>query len=140
LPFEGLFFQLAFLPDFRRAAPLDDEHGLLVEVTLDIERPAGRYFDNIKAPEGFDAEKLDIGALAAEALPGLHRQVLHLMHADAAIDRHAFVFHEPVIGALGSSELADAGVLARLGFVPMGPRSVVMHGRPRNVGARGRAY
>ncbi len=73
LPFEGLLLHLAFLPDFRRAATFDDEHGLLIKMTLDVERPPGRYFDDIDAPQGFDAEELDIGALAAEPLPRLYR-------------------------------------------------------------------
>src|SRR5712671_5359293 len=47
----------------------------------------------------------DIGAVAAEPLPRLHRQVLHLVHADAAIDRHALVFHETIVGAGRTSEL-----------------------------------
>src|SRR5450432_1733288 len=97
LPFEGMLLHLAFLPDFRRAATFDDEHGLLIKMTLDVERPAGRHFDNIDAPQSFDAEELNIAAPAAEALPRLHREVLHLVHANAAIDRHALVFHETIV-------------------------------------------
>src|SRR5204863_55264 len=81
--------RVALLPDFGRAATLDDEKDLLVHVLLGVERARGRDLHDIAAPLGLGAVKLDIVAAAAGALPGRERQVLHFAYADAAEHRDA---------------------------------------------------
>ena len=119
--------RLPFLPDFGRAAAFDDQHDLLVEMPLDIERAGARHLDHIHAPQALGAVELDVAAAPAEPLPRRHRQVLHAPHADAAIDRHALRFHEAVVGHRLALELAEAGVLAGLGLVPMDLIGRVVH-------------
>jgi two-component system copper resistance phosphate regulon response regulator CusR len=126
---------LAFLPDLGGAAAFDHQADFLVEVTLDIERAGAGHLDHVLAPQPFGAEQLDIAAAAAEPLPRLHRQVLHPPHSDAAIDRHAFRLHEGVVGHGLALEFAEAGVLARLGLVPVGTGDVV-HGALYRCAAR----
>ena len=109
-----MLLALALLPDLGRAAAFDDEHDFFIEVPLDIERAAAGHFDDIEAPQAFGAEELDERAAAAEPLPRYQRQVLHLAHADAAVERHAFGLHETVIGHRLALELSEAGVLAGL--------------------------
>ena len=131
---------LALLPDFGGAAAFDDEHDLLIKMPLDIERAGGRHLDHVAAPQAFGAVELDVAAASAEPLPRHERQILDAPHADAAIDRHAFRLHEAVIGHGRAFELAEAGVLAGLGFVPMDLVWRVVHGkflaRPRAAGPR----
>jgi len=43
---------------------------------------------------------------------------VHTLQSDASVDRHSFVFHEPVIGELGTRECARSGVLAALALEP----------------------
>ena len=50
LPLEHMPPGLAFLPHLRRAAPLDDEHDLLVEMLLDIKGARAGDLDDIGAP------------------------------------------------------------------------------------------
>ena len=125
LPFEDVPLALALLPDLGRAAAFDDEHDFLVEMPLDIERAGARHFDDIDAPQALGAEELDVGAAAAEPLPRLQRQILHAAHADAAIDRHAFGLHEPVIGQRLALEFAEARRSRRPWARASGPRSGV---------------
>jgi len=59
---------LAFLPHFRRAAALDHQHDLFVEVALDVERAGAGNLDHVGAPEALGAVELDIAAAPAEPL------------------------------------------------------------------------
>src|SRR5262245_21282453 len=86
LPFEHVLLGLAFLPHFGGAAALDHQANLLIEMAIDIERAGARYLDHVLAPQPFGAKQLDVGAAPAEPLPRLHRQVLHALDPDAAID------------------------------------------------------
>src|SRR6266567_5844039 len=121
---------LALLPDFGRAASLELQHDLLIEMTLDIQRTRARHLRHIHAPQALGSIKLDVGAAPAQPLPWRHRQVLNAHGTDAAIDRHALIFHESVIGQFRPLESAKAGVLTRLRFVPMGVLHRVMHRTP----------
>src|SRR5947207_14959512 len=87
LPLEDVSLRVALLPDFGRAATLDDEKDLLVHVLLGVERARGRDLHDIAAPLGLGAVKLDIVAAAAGALPGRERQVRPLASAAAATHR-----------------------------------------------------
>ena len=127
LPFERGLLRLAFLPDFRRAAPFDDHHDLFVEMPFDLERAARRHLDDIHAPQAFGAIKLDLGAASAKPLPRGEGQVEHGPAADAAVAGNAFRFHELVIGHGRPLELAEAGILAGLRFVPMLAFVVMRH-------------
>src|ERR1700704_1955847 len=88
---------LAFLPDFGGAAALDHEHDLLIEMALDVERAGAGNFNDIHAPKPLGAVELDVAPAPAKPRPRLHRQVLHPMHADATMDRHALRLHEAVV-------------------------------------------
>ena len=87
---------------------------------LGIERAGARDLDHVAAPHAFGAVELDVGALAAQPLPGLHRQVLHGLHADAAEDRDAFRLHEQVVRRLRPAEFAEAGAVDAGWLVPVG--------------------
>src|SRR5437773_10949519 len=99
LPLEDVSLRVTLLPDFGRAATLDDEKDLLVHVLLGIERARGRNLHDIAAPLGFGAVELDIVAAPAGALPGRERQVLHPADPDAAEHGDTLGFHEGVVGS-----------------------------------------
>ena len=54
--------------------PLNNVNQLLVEMIFRIERAAGRDLADVHAGETFHAFEIDVGAVAAGALPGLERQ------------------------------------------------------------------
>ena len=120
LPFEDVLLAVAFEPDLGRAAALGDQVDFLVEVLFRIERAGARHLDDVAAPFALGAVELDVGALAAQALPGLHRQVEHGLDADVAEDRDAVRLHEQVVGRLRTAEFADAGAVDAGRFVPVG--------------------
>src|SRR5262249_11375424 len=128
LPLKGPLARITLLPDFGRAPAFDDEHDLLVEVMLDVERPGRGNLDHVHAPEAFGTVELDIGPTSAKPSPWRHRQVLHPPYADAAVDRHTLRLHEAVVGHRFAQELAETRVLAGLGLVPMDLIGRVMHG------------
>src|SRR5262245_57306302 len=123
---------LAGLPDFGGAASFDDKDDFFIKVPFDVERTGSRHFDHVASPKPLGAVKLNIAAAAAETAPGRKRQVLHAPHADAAIDRHPFGVHEAVIGHRSAIELAETGVFAGLGFMPVRLMRGVVHGRDLN--------
>ena len=127
LPFESVALGIAFEPDFGRAASLHDEVDFLEEMLLRVERAAPRHLDEIAAPFGFRAVKLDIGALAAQALPRHEGQVLHLADADIAETGNALGLHELVIGGLHPAPFAVAGPLSAGRLVPMNLARYIMH-------------
>ena len=127
LPFEDVALILALLPHLGGAAAFDHQHDFFVEMPLDIQRAGAGHFDDVKPPQSFGAEQLDERAATAEPRPGHERQILHPAHADAAIARHAFGLHEAVIGQRLALEFSEAGVLARLRFMPMGAIGGVVH-------------
>ena len=135
------------LPDFGRAAALDDEDHLFVKVLVGVQCAGPRHLDDVAAPQAFGAVELDIAAPTAQALPRCERQILHSAGANTAVNRNALRFHEAVIGHLRALEFTQSGVFALFWFVPMGPVGNVVH-RPcleiftcvaRLLGARGRA-
>ena len=101
LPFEGELLRIAVYPDFGRAAAVNDEILLFVEMLFGIQRAGAGNFDDITAPQPFGAEQLNERAVAAHALPRFARQVLHPAHADIAINRNPLRFHEVVIRRVG---------------------------------------
>ena len=115
-------------PDFGRAAALGDQVDFLVDVLFRIERAGARNFDDVAAPFPFGAVKLDVGALAAQTLPGLHRQIEDGLQADVAENRDAVGLHEQVVGRLGTAEFADAGPVDAGRLVPVGLSGDFMHG------------
>src|SRR5204862_4687612 len=127
LPLEDVSLRVALLPDFGRAATLDDEKDLLVHVLLGVERARGRALHDIAAPLGLGAVKLDIVAAAAGALPGRERQVLHFAYADAAAHRDALGRHEGVVGGGLFLELAESGLARARRLVPAGLVFFVWH-------------
>src|SRR5215468_5407218 len=132
LPLEHVSPGLAVLPDFSGAASFDDEDDLFIEMPLDVERAGGRHLDHVAAPKTLCAVKLDKAAAAAEPRPRCERQILHPPHADAAIDRHAFGVHEPVVGHGSAIELAETGVFAGRWFMPVGLMRGIVHGSDLN--------
>ena len=98
-------------------------------MALDIERTGARHLDHVHAPQPLGAVELDVRAAPAQPLPWLHRQILHAVNTDAAIDRHALRLHEDVVGHRLAQELAKARVLAGLGLVPVFLIGDVVHGR-----------
>ena len=74
-------------------------------------RTGARHFDDVAAPFALGAVQLNIAAAPAQARPWLQRQVLHFAHADVAVNRNAFGFHEQIIWRLRSAEFAEAGAL-----------------------------
>src|SRR5437868_352333 len=97
---------------------------------LCAERTGGWYLDHIHAPQALGAVELDVAPAPAQPPPRRHRQILHALHADAAEDRHAFRLHETVVRHRLPLELAKAGVLAGLWFMPVDLIGLVVHGAP----------
>src|SRR5437879_9708326 len=89
LPLEDVSLRVTLLPDFGRAATLDDQKDLLVHVPLRIERARGRDLHDVAAPLGLGAVELDVVAAAAGALPRRERQVLQFTDADPALRGYA---------------------------------------------------
>src|SRR5690348_6125571 len=127
LPFEYVPSGLAVLPDFGRTASFHDKDDFLIDVTFGVERCPRRHFDHIHAPQTFGAVELDIAAPSPESLPRPHRQLLHATRANPAIDWHALIFHEAVIGELGAAEIAESGVLPGFRLVPMRILDGIVH-------------
>src|SRR5258706_7181899 len=97
-------------------------------MALGVEPASARDFDHVTAPQTFGAIELYEGASAAEPLPRFERQLLHALHADAAINRHAFIFHEIIVGRVGPVPAADAGILSFVRLLPLGwVRGVLRH-------------
>src|SRR5262249_44685689 len=86
-----------------------------------------RHLDDVAAPFAFGTVELDIAAFAAQPLPWRERQILHLAHADIAVDRDAFRFHEQVVGRLRPAELAEAGSVVAGRLMPMRPVRKFVH-------------
>src|SRR5580704_7418637 len=129
---------VAFEPDLGRAATFDDEIDFLVHVLFGIERTCARNLDDVGTPFAFGAVQLDVSAAAAGALPRLQWQVLHFAHADVAVDRNLFRFHEEVVGRLRAIEFAEPGALESGWFVPMSLTVNFVHGaHPLCGGPRG---
>src|SRR4029077_2179794 len=78
-------------------------------------------------PRPLGPKQLDERAATAEPRPAHERQILHPAHADAAIARHALGLHEAVVGQRLALEFSEAGVLARLGLVPVDAVGCVVH-------------
>src|SRR5258708_4239523 len=110
LPLEDVSPCVTLLPDFGRAATLDDEKDLLVHVPLGIERARVRDLDDVAAPFGLGAVELDIVAAPAGALPGRERQVLHSAYPDAAEHGNALGLPERVVRRRVLLELAESGL------------------------------
>src|SRR5258706_4916286 len=89
-------------------------------MALGVEPAGARDFDHVTAPQTFGAIELNERASAAEPLPRFERQLLHTLHADAAINRHTFVLHEIIVGRVGPVPAADAGILAFVLLLPLG--------------------
>jgi len=88
LPFEHVLLVLmAVFPHLRRAAPLDDEVLLLIEVLHRVERAGARNLEHVAAPQVLRPPQLDEGRIAAHQLPRLQRQILHLAHPDPPENR-----------------------------------------------------
>ncbi len=121
LPFKDMHLVfMAFFPDFRGAAPFDDEILLLVDM-LDRDGRAGtRDFHHMAAPHSLGPEELYEGRVGAHHLPWFEGQILDLVDTDMAVDRNFLLFHPDVIGALGRLELAVTGTCQQiLGFNPI---------------------
>ena len=127
MPFENVALAVLVEPDLGRAAAFDHVVHFLVEMLFSIERAGARHLDHVAAPFAFGAVELDVGAFAAHALPRRHRQVLHLAHADIAVDRHAFRLHEQVVGCLRAVEFAEACAVDAGRLVPVGLVTQFMH-------------
>ena len=124
-------FAVVVEPDLGGAAAVNDQIDFFVEVLFRIERARSRHLDDVAAPFALGAVELDIATFAAQPLPRRKRQILHLAHADIAVDRNAFRFHEQVIGRLRPAELAEARPIVAGGLVPMGSAGEFVHLRPR---------
>ena len=96
-------------------------------MSFGIERAGTRHLDHVAAPFSLGAVELDVCSSAAQPFPRCQRKVLHLAHADAAVDRNPFRFHEQVIGCLRPAELAEAGPVLTGRFVPMRPAGQFVH-------------
>ena len=127
LPLEHVLLAVVVEPHLGRAAALGDQVDFLVDVLFRVERAGARDFDDVAAPFPFGAVKLDEGALAAQTLPGLHRQVEHGLEADVAEDRDPVGLHEQVVGRLGTAEFADAGPVDAGRLVPVGLFAYFVH-------------
>ena len=128
LPFEDVPPAIAVEPHLGGAAALDDEIDLLVEVLFRFERVGARHLDDVGAPFALGAVELDIRAFPAQPLPWRKRQILHLAHADIAIDGNALRFHEQVVGRLGPAERAETGSVVAGRLMPVRPAGQFMHG------------
>src|SRR5262249_49812921 len=121
LPFEDMTFAVVVEPDLGGAAAVNDEIDFLVEVLFGVECARSRHLDDVAAPLALGTVELDIATFAAQPLPRRKGQILHLAHADIAVDRDAFRFHEQVIGRLRPAELAEAGSVVAGRLMPMRP-------------------
>src|SRR5262249_24069214 len=92
-----------------------------------IERAGAGHLDDVAAPFALGAVQLDIRAFPAQSLPWRKRLVLHLAHADIALDGNALRFHEQVIGRLGPAERAETGSVVACRLMPVRPAGQVMH-------------
>src|SRR5438552_12550679 len=127
LPFEDVPLAIVVEPHLGGAAALDDEIDLFVEVLFRFERVGARHLDDVGAPFALGAVELDIRAFPAQPLPWRKRQILHLAHADIAIDGNALRFHEQVVGRLGPAERAETGSVVAGRLMPVRPAGQFMH-------------
>src|SRR5260370_10002490 len=97
-------FAVVVEPYLGGAAAVDDQIDFLVKVLFGIECAGSGHLDDVAAPLALGAVELDVGTFAAQALPRRKGQILHLAHADIAVDRDAFRFHEQVVGRLWAAE------------------------------------
>src|SRR5215472_634729 len=118
---------VAVEPDFGGAAPLDHEVDFLVQVSFRVKCAGPWYLDDVAAPFAFGAVQLDVAAFAAQPLPWRKWQILHLAHADVAVDRNALRFHEQVVGRLGSAALAASGRFVAARLMRMRPARPSIH-------------
>src|SRR5687767_6517201 len=82
LPFEMHFaFLFAGGPDLGRADALDDVDQLFIEMMFRIERAARRNLTDVHAGKTFHAFEIDVGTLAAGALPSFERQLGDILDA-----------------------------------------------------------
>ena len=119
LPFECLLLGLAVIPHFGRAAAFNHEDLLFIHMLFSIQCAARRNLNHIHAPQAFRTEELDVCAATAQTLPRLHRQIMHALHADGAMHRNAFCFHEAIIRHGGARKIPEASIFASLWLVPM---------------------
>src|SRR5690349_2670197 len=96
-------------------------------MALGVERARARQLDHIHAPQAFAPVELNQGPAAAEALPIGEGKILDPAHANVAVDGYPFLIHELVVGHFRPLELAEAGPLAGLGFMPMRAANGVVH-------------
>src|SRR4029434_9363739 len=85
-----------------------------------VEPTGAGNFDDVTTPQPLGAVELNERAAAAKALPLFERQLLDPLHADPAVNRHAFVLHEVVVRRIGPVPATDTGVLTFVGFLPLG--------------------
>src|ERR1700683_4160443 len=93
-----------------------------------MKRAGARHLDDIGAPLALGSMQLNVGAAPAHPLPRRERQVLHLAHADIAVDRNVLRFHEKVVGRLRTIELAEARALETRRLMPMDLTGDFVHG------------
>src|SRR5262249_33743888 len=127
LPFEHVFLAVVVEPDLRGAPALGNKVDFLVKMPFCVERAGARNLHHVTAPFPFGAMKLDVGALAAQAPPGLHRQIEYGLEAHVAENRDSVRFHEQVVWRLGTAEFADAGPVDAGRFVPVCLATYFMH-------------
>src|SRR5262245_16009616 len=92
-----------------------------------IKRAGTRNLDDVAAPFPFGAVKLDVGALAAQTFPGLHRQIEHGLEPHVAENRDALGLHKQVVWRLRAAEFAEAGPVDAGRLVPVGLASQLVH-------------
>src|SRR5581483_1790828 len=95
LPFESPP-RAALLPNLRRAVAVEDEHELLVEMSLGLELAAGRDLADIRVVGVASAFEVDDRAFPAFPRPGRERDLVHVGDEERARDRHA-LFLDPAL-------------------------------------------
>src|SRR5262249_18287787 len=117
LPFEDARLLVA-APDFGRAAPFDHQEKLVVDVLFGIGRIAAGHFQDVHAFDAFEAVEVQKRAASVASAPGAKADVAGVANADAAQDRHAFLFHPPLVRAVGALVYVVTGGFVAAGFDP----------------------